>query len=117
MIADEVVTDGVALAFLMQRFISRGHFTVDGRSLLMTRGNLADADSQPGMHPSRTVATCGLLMGETELFLLEPTEGGAAAEAAIAPRFLEQLGLSASAATRNMNGLGGGFKRFVYEPF
>ena len=120
MIADEVVTDGIALAFLMQRFISRGHFTVDGRSLLMTRGSLADANSQfkaygsySALRGGSALLTCdtfGLLMGETELFLLEDDESyGGDRE----PK--EAFG--AAIATATNLGLGGGFKRFVFEPF
>ena len=106
------------IAFFTQRFVSRGHFKVEGSALLMTRGNLSDADSMPGTHPSSAVSTCGIVMSATELFLLEPTAHGGSANAdaarAAAP-LLEQLGLST--ARSGMGGLGGGFKRFVFEPF
>mmetsp|Transcript_81576 Transcript_81576/g.162323 ORF Transcript_81576/g.162323 Transcript_81576/m.162323 type:complete len:142 (+) Transcript_81576:637-1062(+) len=108
------------VAHFTQRFLSRGTFKVEGTTLIMSRGNLSEdrASAQPGIEPTSTVATVGLVMSGEELLLLEPTTD-AALDATRTPTStlgiaLEQLGL-ASASARALGGLGGGFKRFKYE--
>ena len=106
------------VAYFTQRFLSRGHYEIEDSALLLQRGHLADANAQPGGTPQNVVATVGMIMSNDELLLLEPSHHGPteASRAAAAP-LLEQLGLSVtSSAARGETGLGGGFKRFVFEP-
>jgi len=109
------------VAHFTQRFLSRGTFKVEGTTLVMSRGNLSeDAAVQPGTHPVSTVATVGLIMSSDELLLLEPTTDAAADPTGLpsgtnlARSALEQLGLG-NTSSRALGGLGGGFKRFVFE--
>ena len=113
------------VAFFTQRFISRGNWEVEGGALLLNRGTLgSDNAGGAAAAAQATVSNVGLLLSDDELLLLGPdgVQGGNAGS------LLEQLGLqswrdaglstvpAAAAAERSVGGLGGGFKRFLWEP-
>jgi len=114
------------VAFFTQRFISRGKWQLSGRTVLMTRGSLG-ADLGSAASAQSNVATVGVLLdGGTDLLLLGPDGASPSNSASL----LEQLGLqswrdaglatpasaSSTAVERSLGGLGGGFKRFRWEP-
>ena len=105
------------VAFFTQRYLSRGHYEVDGYSLLMSRGNLGGAAEPPGTTPSSMIASVGMLLAADELLMLEPSTESPTDSNRVAAPLLEQLGLSHSTPDRGLGGLGGGFKRFRWEPF
>ena len=85
----------------------------------MSRGSLSDAP--PGATPSSTVSTVGVLLPNGDILLLGPD---GASDARAVP-LLEQLGLASPGAglgagglsgVLGVGGLGGGFKRFAWEP-
>lgn len=114
------------VAFFTQRFISRGAWEVDGRALLLSRGTLGSDNAGGATAAAQsTVSTVGvLLLSGEELLLLGPD----GAQGSGGSSLLEQLGLqswrdaglanvsAAANAERSVGGLGGGFKRFLWEP-
>ena len=118
------------VAFFTQRFISRGAWQLEGRTLLLSRGTLGSDAAGPTAPAQSTVTTVGVLLSANELLLLGP-DGVPSSNHSL----LEQLGLqswreaglswreaglpstaAAATAEKNVGGLGGGFKRFVWEP-
>lgn len=88
---------------------------VNGSSLIMERSALGADLAGPAQAQSNVTTVGVVLDGGKELLLLGPD----GAQAASSTGLLEQLGLQASsglqAAERSMRGLGGGWKRFVWE--
>lgn len=120
------------IAFFTQRFISRGSWEADGRTVLLSRGTLGSDTAGPASPAQSTVTTVGVLITSDELLLLGPDGVSRSSDHTL----LEQLGLqswreaglswreagmptpasTSTAAEKNVGGLGGGFKRFVWEP-
>ena len=117
------------VAFFTQRFISRGRWAYEGRTVLFTRGALGPDTAGAALSAQSSVATVGVLLnGGNDLLLLGP-DGAAATSSSL----LEQLGLQSwreagfmsptttamaaaqTTAERSLGGLGGGFKRFHWE--
>lgn len=99
------------VAFFTQRFISRGVWEIEGRTLRTSRGTLGSDSAGPNASAQSTVATVGVLLHAEELLLLGP-DGASSTSSSL----LEQLGLQSAPASNAMGGLGGGFKRFHWEP-
>ena len=92
--------------------------------MLLTRRSLGDNFGDNEAAAQSTVAMVGLLRNSDELLLLGPDGTAAGANQSL----LQQLGLqswrdaglppaAAAVADKNVGGLGGGFKRFVWQPF
>ena len=105
------------IAFFTQRFISRGLYEREGRTLLCTRGALgSETAPSGGERPATSVSTTGVFMPSGDLLLLGPDS---TADARSAMPFLEQLGLTPGTGATDRGqrqistSLGGGFKRFA----
>lgn len=107
------------VAFFTQRFISRGIYEREGRTLLINRGSLGVHAQPPGSAPASNISTTGVFLPSGDLMLLGPD--GMADSRSSMP-LLEQLGLAAGGTSNSEfhktlggSGLGGGFKRFVFK--